>query len=74
MYCHCNPTFFCILGIVGIVCVIIQFIIILCLAFALYNLIFKRICIEPVHHPDGDYCWAITKNGKPCKWLRKKKK
>jgi len=27
-----------------------------------------------MHHPDGDYHWAITKNGKTYKWLGKKKK
>lgn len=73
MYC-CNCKICCIFGIVGIVCTIIQFIIICTLAIAIFNLICKRICIEPMHHPDGDYHWAITKNGKPCKWLWKKKK
>lgn len=74
MYCcHCDPRLCCIFGIVGIVCSIIQLIIIICLTVTIYKLVCKKICIEPVHHPDGDYRWAIRKDGKPCKWLGKKK-
>lgn len=73
MYC-CDCKLCCFFGLLGIICTIIQFIIICSLFCLIYNLIFKRICIEPVHHPDGDYRWAITKNGKPCKWFKKKSK
>jgi hypothetical protein len=73
VYC-CDCKISCFLGLLGIICTILQFIIICSLLFLIYNLIFKKICIEPVHHPDGDYRWAITKNGKPYKWFKKKKK
>lgn len=73
MYC-CDCKCHCFLGILGIFCTIIQFIIILSLIFIIYNLLCKKICIEPVRYCDDKYRWAITKNGKPCKWLCKKKK
>ena len=67
--CHYKIAACCLFGILGIICTIIQFIIISCLLITIYNLIFKRISIEPMHHPDGDYHWAITRNGKTIKWL-----
>lgn len=71
MYC-CDCKICCVFGVLGTICTIIQFIIICSLVLLIFNLIFKRICIEPVRHPDGDYHWAITKNGVPCKWFGKK--
>lgn len=75
MYCCCcDCKWCCVFGIIGLVCTVVQFIIICCLLFAIYQLVCKRIAIEPVHHPDGEYEWALTKNGKPYKWLGKHKK
>ena len=72
MYC-CNCKMCLMFGIVGIICTIIQSVIICAVALTVLSLVCKRICIEPMHHPDGDYCWALTKNGKPCKWFREDK-
>jgi hypothetical protein len=73
MYCCCDCKFCCFFGFLGFFCTIIQFIIICSLLVLIYNLIFKRIAIEPVHHCDGTYRWAFTKNGQPIKWFGKKK-
>ena len=62
------------LGVVSFASTTIELIIILGVIFTLFNLLSKRLAIEPVHHPAGDYRWALTKNGHPLFWLFKKRK
>jgi len=60
------------MGLIGFMSNIILFFVIFGIFITVISLLNKRIALEPVHHSDGKYHLAITKNGQAVKWLWKK--
>lgn len=58
-------------GSMGILFKVVLLFIIIGIIATLLNLFIWRIAIEHRRHLEGDFRWAITKNGEPVKWLQK---
>lgn len=80
IYIYSNPktgdslVFLSGMGLFSIASKTIILIIICGVIITLFSLLSKRFAIEPIHEVSGEYRWAITKNGHPILWLRRKSK